>query len=128
MSDPDKGSWSYSYNPLGQLVSQTDAKAQVTRMSFDALGRMLTRIDDAAGASPQTSSWVYDTGLKGIGKLGSESGYGYSANFVYDGLGRPSSKTETMDDASSYTVTSTYDSVGRPATVAYPTGLTVQTV
>ena len=52
MTDPDKGSWTYSYNPLGQLVSQTDAKGQTTRMSYDALGRMLTRIDDATGRLP----------------------------------------------------------------------------
>ncbi len=32
-----------------------------------------------------------------------------------------------MDDGSHYTVASAYDSYSRPATVAYPTGLTVQT-
>ena len=127
MTDPDKGSWTYSYNPLGQLVSQTDAKGQTTRMSYDALGRMLTRIDDATGAIPQVSSWVYDTAAKGVGKLASESGYGYSASVSYDALGRPSAKTETMDDGQHYAVTTSYDSYSRPATVAYPTGLTVQT-
>jgi YD repeat-containing protein len=49
MTDPDKGAWSCAYNPLGQLVSQTDAKGQLTRMHYDALGRMLTRTDSAGG-------------------------------------------------------------------------------
>ncbi len=113
MTDPDKGSWTYSYNPLGQLVSQTDAKGQTTRMSYDALGRMLTRIDDATGASPQVSSWVYDTATMGVGKLASESGYGYSASVSYDALGRPSAKAETMDDGQHYTVSTSYDSYSR---------------
>jgi len=32
-----------------------------------------------------------------------------------------------MDDGENFTVTTSYDSYSRPATVAYPTGLTVQT-
>ena len=63
----------------------------------------------------------------GVGKLASESGYGYSASVSYDALGRPSAKAETMDDGQHYTVSTSYDSYSRPATVAYPTGLTVQT-
>ena len=53
------------------------------------LGRMLTRTDDATGANPQVSTWVYDTAAKGIGKPGSVSGYGYAASIAYDALGRP---------------------------------------
>ncbi|WP_127077260.1 RHS repeat-associated core domain-containing protein [Rhodomicrobium lacus] len=125
-SDPDKGSWTYAYNALGQLASQIDAKGQVTRVTYDVLGRMLSRTDDASG-SPQASYWVYDTAAKGVGKLAAASGYGYSAAFTYDELGRPSAKTETMDDGSAYTVTTSYDALSRPASVSYPTGLTVGT-
>jgi hypothetical protein len=59
-----------------------------------------------------------------IDKLTSETGYGYSASLTYDSFGRPSSKTETVDNGSNYTST-TYDSNSRPLSVAYPTGLTV---
>jgi YD repeat-containing protein len=30
MNDPDMGTWTYSYNALGKLVSQTDAKGQTS--------------------------------------------------------------------------------------------------
>lgn len=32
MTDPDMGAWTYTYDALGQLKSQTDAKAQTTTM------------------------------------------------------------------------------------------------
>ena len=96
-------------------------------MTYDVLGRMLTRTDDATGATPQVSTWVYDTAAKGIGKPGSVSGYGYAASIAYDALGRPAQKTETIDGAT-YGVSNTYDGSGRVATTAYPTGLTIQSV
>jgi YD repeat-containing protein len=41
MNDPDMGTWTYSYNALGKLVSQTDAKGQTSTMVYDKLGRMI---------------------------------------------------------------------------------------
>jgi len=129
MSDPDKGAWSYRYNALGLLSEQTDAKGQVTAMTYDVLGRMLTRIDDATqpGETARSSTWVYDTAVKGVGKLASSSGYGYEASNLYDSLGRPSSATETID-GTGYTTTTTYDASGRPYRTAYASGLTVESV
>jgi len=34
------GTWIYSYNELGELISQTDAKAQTVTMTYDVLGRI----------------------------------------------------------------------------------------
>ena len=113
MTDPDKGSWTYSYNPLGQLAWQVDGKGQTTLMAFDALGRTMSRTDGFSTASQQQSTWVYDTATMGVGKLASESGYGYSASVSYDALGRPSAKAETMDDGQHYTVSTSYDSYSR---------------
>ncbi|CAA2142181.1 FG-GAP-like repeat-containing protein [Hyphomicrobium sp. ghe19] len=120
---PDQGAWTYRYNALGLLVDQTDAKGQRTSMTYDVLGRILTRIDDATAPTPgaRTSTWVYDTQPKGIGKLTSASGYGYQSTVTYDSLGRPSAATETID-AATYTVATTYDALSRPATVTYPSG------
>lgn len=39
MQDPDKGSWQYRYNAFGELVREQDGKGQVTRTSYDSLGR-----------------------------------------------------------------------------------------
>ncbi|HEX9391908.1 MAG TPA: RHS repeat domain-containing protein, partial [Usitatibacteraceae bacterium] len=45
LNDPDMGSWSYGYDNLGQLLSQTNAKGQVATMSYDVLGRMTQRAE-----------------------------------------------------------------------------------
>ena len=126
MSDPDRGAWSYRTNALGMLVEQTDAKGIVTRMTYDALGRMLTRTDDATG-TPQTATWEYDTATKGIGKLTRTYNAGYQAVSSYDSLGRPSSVTETID-GTAYTVTTGYDAYSRPSTLTYPSGFAAKNV
>ncbi|WP_319024574.1 toxin TcdB middle/N-terminal domain-containing protein, partial [Microbulbifer taiwanensis] len=65
--DPDKGSWTYGYTGFGELQWQKDAKGQGTAMTYDALGRMLTRADyknfDSAsqgGDLQQFARWYYD--------------------------------------------------------------------
>ncbi|MEM7621293.1 MAG: hypothetical protein AAF228_12710, partial [Pseudomonadota bacterium] len=121
-TDPDKGTWTYRYNALGLLVAQTDAKGQLTRMTYDVLGRMLTRIDDANtpnGISDRTSSWVYDTAPMGIGKVHTVTKGEYTITNSYDELGRPSSSTEEVD-SKSFTTSTTYDALSRPETMTYP--------
>jgi YD repeat-containing protein len=53
--DADMGHWTYQYNSLGQLTSQTDAVGNVVTMTYDTLGRMLTRNEGAA----MSSVWIY---------------------------------------------------------------------
>ena len=65
MDDPDLGFWTYGYNSLGELISQTDAKTQTVTMHYDKLGR-LDRREEFEGVS----TWQYDTAPgKGLGKL-----------------------------------------------------------
>ena len=121
MSDPDMGSWSYGYNVLGELISQTDAKLQVVTMDYDLLGRMTSRIE-AEG----TTSWSYDTALKGVGKIHQVSGpNGYLEVANYDSLGRPDVTTTTIS-GQVYQTSLTYDALGRPSTITYPSGFAVQ--
>ncbi len=118
MHDPDMGIWSYSYDVLGNLISQTDAKQQTTSMTYDALSRMQTRTELEG-----TSSWVYDS--QWIGALSSESApNGISKGYVYDGYGRVTASTTTINNTT-YTVSNSYDSIGRVDTITYPTGLQV---
>ncbi len=121
MVDPDMGAWSYSYNVLGELISQTDAKLQTVTMTYDLLGRMATRIE-AEG----TTTWIYDNATKGIGKIHQVSGpNGYLEVASYDSLGRPDTTTTTIS-ATVYTTSLTYDALGRPSTITYPSGFAVQ--
>ena len=127
-SDPDKGAWSYRYNALGLLVEQTDAKGQLTTMTYDVLGRMLSRTDDATGSAASTASWSYDTGTSGIGKLAEAQSPGYSIVNSYDDYGRPAQSTETIDGDSVYSMSTVYDSASRPERTIYPSGLVVRNV
>ncbi|MCP4305660.1 MAG: RHS repeat protein, partial [bacterium] len=130
MVDPDKGSWTYRYNALGLLVDQTNANGQLTTIDYDVLGRMVARTDNAAGTNPETATWVYDSAAtKGIGKLASSANANldYQKVITYDGLGRPSSTTETID-GTAYPITTTYDGFSRPEDLIYPSGLTVRNV
>lgn len=134
-TDPDKGTWTYSYNALGQIASQTDARGQVTLMTYDLLGRMLTRVDDALAANPndRKAVWAYDTAPMGTGgaiakgKLASVSMSGYSASYSYDALLRGKDVTETIEGVP-YVMSTAYDAGSRPLSVTYPSGLSVQNV
>lgn len=43
MVDLDQGIWSYTYDALGQLKSQTDARGKDVQMDYDQLGRMISK-------------------------------------------------------------------------------------
>jgi YD repeat-containing protein len=72
-----------------------------------------------------TSTWTYDTGTKGIGKLASAATTGgYSRSHTYDSLGRPA-QTQLTIDSTTYTTTTGYDTAGRVNAVTYPSGFAV---
>ncbi len=115
--DPNMGSWSFTPNSLGEVVSQTDAKSQVSSFVYDALGRLASRTEIEG-----TSTWTWGTSAvaKNIGKLQSVSGPGYSESYVFDSIGRPSSTTIVSD--TTYQVDQAYNAqTGYLQTVTYPT-------
>jgi RHS repeat-associated protein len=125
-NDPDLGGWSYSYNTLGQLVSQTDANSHTTQLTYDLLGRLTQRVE-----ADMTSSWTYDTAQYGIGQLASASATGSAAGanvfqraLSYDSLGRPSQVATTID-GTVYNISGSYDPNGRLSRVTYPSGFAV---
>jgi len=121
MDDPDMGQWGYTYNVLGELISQTNANSQTTTMTYDLLGRLKTRTEPEG-----ITTWNYDSATKGIGKLASVVHYGgYSRTESYDSLGRPSSSSTTINGAV-YATSTTYDSVGRVDELTYPGGFKVK--
>lgn len=68
------GWWYYSYNAFGELISQTDAKGQSVRMTYDQLGRMKTRTDIKSNAAIEGyTQWFYDKAEDGSAKLGAEA-------------------------------------------------------
>jgi RHS repeat-associated protein len=113
--DPDLGEWHYQYNAFGDLVLQTDAKRQVTKITYDRIDRPLTRT-----TTDRRDIWRYDTAPgKGIGSLRSVSSEGssivdaYREEYQYDNFGRQSVTTVRIKDRPSYVTNKTYDEYGR---------------
>lgn len=139
MTDPNMGSWHYTYNAFGELVAQQDANGVVTCMAYDSLGRMVRRVDNYQGAlpqdarndcanddtNPQTSFWVYDGASNAVGKLVEVRGPGgYRETYSYDSLGRVTAVAKVIDNETFVTQTS-YDDRSRPTRVVHPGGLAV---
>ncbi len=134
ISDPDKGLWRSMYNVRGQLITQTDAKGQTTCMAYDALDRMIKRIDlytgssaqakaDCTGndANPTLTTWHYDTAIKGVGKLHQVRGSnGYFESLTYDHLGRSIGINETISGVTYTTGRVFYPNSGRVKEQVYP--------
>ena len=119
--DMDLGTWNYTPNALGEVVSQTDAKNQTTTFSYDALGRPYQRVE-AEGTSTWTWGALSDNTAanKYVGRLKTVTGPGYGESFVYDGLARP--KTRTIVSDQTYQFDYTYNALlGQLETLTYPT-------
>lgn len=128
--DLDKGTWKYTYNAFGELLSQTNANTQSTFFYYDTLGRQVRRTE------PEGSScWVYGTkDTSNAGLLVAEKRYdtivsdcsaegaAHQKTTNYDELGRLKSTTTTTG-ASSYTSSVTYDAQGRVSEQIYPENL-----
>jgi RHS repeat-associated protein len=118
-SDPDLGSWSYDYFPLGELKSRTNARAQTANFTYDKLSRPLTRVEPEG-----TTTWTWGTSAAShnIGHLASVSSPGsYSETYTYDSLARLS-QTAIVADGSTYTINQSYDAAtGFQDTLTYPT-------
>jgi RHS repeat-associated protein len=128
--DVDKGTWRYTYNAFGELLSQTNANSQSTFFYYDTLGRQMRRTEPEG-----TSCWVYGTkAAKNAGLLVAEKRYDtivsdcsaagavHQKTTNYDELGRLKSTTTTIG-ASSYTSSVNYDTLGRVAEQSYPGNL-----
>ena len=127
-NDPDKGSWTYTYNDFGELLTQTDAKKQTTTTEYDAMGRMLWRKD-----ATNLSCWGYgrSASLHNVGKpawvkqwAGQTSCTTSAAvesreTYHYDHYGRPA-QTDFVIKGNSYSTRSEYNDKGQLNRQHYP--------
>lgn len=117
-TDPDTGTSIFTPNSLNELVTQQDAKAQLTSFGYDLLGRMTSRLEPESATA---TTWVYGTSaaLHEIGRLKSlAKPDGYQESYTFDSLGRPATRTITED--TTYNVSYTYNTIGEINTVTYP--------
>lgn len=121
-NDPSLGTWTFTYDSLGNLKTQTDAMGQVTAFAYDKLNRKKQRSEPS-----MVSTWTYDTGTKGVGKLAVASNGSVVNGFYYDTLGRIQYRTQYVD-GSTFTTQFGYDSQGRMNVMTYPTGFAIKRV
>jgi YD repeat-containing protein len=104
MTDPDMGTWSYAYDVLGNLTSQTDARGCVTAVTYDDLNRPLEKTYSGPGACSATPSvtYTYDSRLAGNDGLGRRTGMSDgsgSTSWFYNQLGQVENLDQTIDGA-----------------------------
>ena len=135
-SDPNMGAWSYAYNAFGELVEQTTATGDCTRIAYDRLGRLTRRIDyqknssagptavcgDSDFTERSDSGWVYDdVATNGLGKLRREytkvgTVRPFERTYTYDTYGRSASTATAIVRGTAtdrYEARTTYDQYGR---------------
>lgn len=126
VSDPDSGTWNYSYDLDGNLIDQDDPIAgQHVAFVYDALDRPTSKTAYAPGVSPAVTSYTYITAAGcGRGQLaGVTDPSGSTAMSTYDARGNVIQGTKTITFAGvtkSFVMATTYDSLGRPSSTRYP--------
>jgi RHS repeat-associated protein len=125
-TDPNRGTWRYAYYNDGQINTETDAKSQVTTLTYDTAGRPRTKL-----AGGQTTTWFYDEAGYGasIGRLTRISYPGGSKEMTYNIRGEATIDKRCISGVCR-AQNLTYDSLGRPRTLTYPSlgGLPEETV
>lgn len=126
-SDPDAGNWTYTYDAIGELLTQQDGGTQVTRSYYDGRGRVYKKTTESAGVIEVTATTTYDSAANGKGQVTNDGVTGTYAGWVgqsgvalanshaatYDTLGRTLTTTTTQDGIT-YPGGLSYDALGRP--------------
>src|SRR5262249_11240898 len=90
-------------------------------LSYDALGRTKTRVDQYGGQS-LTTTWTWDTAANGIGKLADLTSPDGDKSYTYTSLGQLQTITLAVaGQGEAMTGRLDYDMFGRVGTITYPT-------
>ncbi len=124
MNDPDLGNWTYTYDALGNLTSQTDARGCVIALSYDGLNRLTGKVFSGACDSTPDITYTYDAYT-----AGSNYGRGYrtgmtdasgSTSWKYDARGRVTEETKVVSGAGTFKTQWGYNSADLVAWLKYP--------
>ncbi|CAG1008547.1 hypothetical protein ANRL4_03903, partial [Anaerolineae bacterium] len=129
MIDPDMGTWTYSYDALGNLKYQDDARTSNDRLClyYDGLNRVTSKYyttsPTACPSSPALNvSYIYDAGTNGKGRRTSMSDASGSTTWNYDVRGRLITETKTITGTGSGTFKTqwSYNSADQVTAMRYP--------
>lgn len=122
--DPNHGTWLFSHDKAGNLLTQTDALGQVTRFTYDGINRPTSKVARYGTAGAETTTLVYDEvrpGSYNIGKLTTQTNAAASFAVNYDKNGLEAKRTQTVDGRAHATVF-VRDVLGRVLGKHFPDG------
>jgi len=130
MTDPNAGTYNYTYDKLGNLTSQTDSNNQTVYYDYDVLGRIKkTDYQNNEKASPEYTGDVHysydDNGVNGTGLLTSVDDGNVKHNYAYDVYGNPTVISREIDGMK-FIFTMDYDTSGRVTALTYPDGVRIE--
>jgi len=125
ITEPNAGEVASTYNGFNELITQTDARGNITSYEYDELGRIAQKQITAPMDTPVTYFYFYDEFApdnKGKGKLYRIRKNGAEAeNFDYDSLGRLYISRKSDCGGFKYT----YNKNGQLHKLIYPDGLEI---
>jgi RHS repeat-associated protein len=120
---PDTGTTAFTYDAAGNVATQTDARSVVATYTYDTLNRVT-----AATVTDGTVTYEYDNTTTGgsyaKGKLTKITDPSGTTSYVYDALGRVTSKAQVTNATpanKTFTVGYSYSS-GHQTGITYPSG------
>jgi len=122
-TSPDTGLTTSTYDSAGNLLTSTDARGAVSSYTYDDLNRVTSVAYSVGGTSDQTLAFTYDAGTYGKGRRTGASDANHSLAWVYDALGRVTSKSQTVGTV---TLTASYGYTnGNLTSLTTPSGQSV---
>lgn len=121
----DGGETTYEYDALKRLISATDPGGIVTASRYDSQHRIVASSVSGNGKVYRSEEFAFDDTHQSSSV---RNALGETKTTARDLLGRPSTRTVTASDGSSYTLTYTYDgataySMGRLMSISRSDGL-----
>lgn len=143
--DPDAGTWNFTYDALGQMLTQADGRGVTATQAYDWFGHMIDRIvRNPNSADPNLKAirdiWQYhgspgytvqlQTVYRSTGTATDRMREIWRQDYAYDSATQRLSETATtMRDAGAnqtlFTTSYAYDDNGHESIVTYPNGLAI---
>ncbi len=105
----------YVYDPLGNIIAQTNQLGQITLLAYDSNNNKTNTVMFLNGQPYATNSYVYDTNNM---MLSSTDPLGHTNGFVYDGFGDVLSSADALGN----TTVNVYDGGGNLLYTVDPLG------
>ncbi len=116
-TDTTFGIWTYAYDDAGNLIQTTSPKGDTVMYSYDDLNRVMAEFYPTL-KDPKVS-YLYDSGINGIGKLYATFISGANTNYSYNSNGAITTENKIIDNVT-YPTSYTYDRLGNVLTITYP--------